>query len=89
MDDYISREAALNWLCKTCPLKGEKCLELKVCAPFDRIKATPAADVRPVVTCTKCKYNKACLLECFVRENSAIMFDEETWFCADGERRTE
>ena len=48
----------------------------------------PAADVRPVVTCAVCKYNNACLTQAFVEEESRAPFDRNTFFCADGERRS-
>ena len=84
MDDYISREAALKAACEYC-CEHDSCNS--PCVEYLQVAELPAADVRPVVTCSKCKYNKACLLESFVRENSAIPFDEESWFCSDGERR--
>ena len=47
----------------------------------------PAADVAPVVRCKDCKYDRACLTQSFVEENSSIPFDRETFYCADAERK--
>lgn len=62
------------------------------------IDAFPAADVRPVVTCGKCKYGKYTGTEwfCDLHSGHADRFGEDAsyheyhskhWFCADGEAR--
>lgn len=64
----------------------------------EMIDSVPAADVRPVVTCGKCKYGKYTGIEWFCDKHSghADKFGEDAsyheyhskhWFCADGEER--
>ena len=50
------------------------------------IDKIPAADVRPVVYCAECKHNNACLTQAFVEDESRVLFDRNTFFCADGKR---
>lgn len=52
MTDYISRKAALEAVCFNC---SERNICGGSCDDTDRIKAIPAADVRPVVRCRDCK----------------------------------
>lgn len=62
------------------------------------VETFPAADVRPVVTCGKCKHGKYTGTEWFCDKHSghADKFGEDAsyheyhskhWFCADGEAR--
>lgn len=44
------------------------------------INKSPTVDAVPVVRCKDCKYNNHCFTQEFV-------FDKNTWFCADGERK--
>lgn len=64
----------------------------------DMVMPIPASDVRPVVTCGKCKYGKYTGTEWFCDKHSghADKFGEDAsyheyhskhWFCADGEAR--
>lgn len=46
------------------------------------------ADVRPVVTCANCEHNNACLTQAFVEDCGKIPLDRNTFFCADGERKS-
>lgn len=77
--------------------------DIETYVPFkaveEMLKSIPAADVRPVVTCGKCKYGKYTGTEWFCDKHSghADKFGEdasyheyhsEHWFCADGEERT-
>lgn len=55
---------------------------------LEEVEMYPAADVRPVVLCRDCKHNNACLTQAFVEEESRAPFDRNTFFCADGERRS-
>ena len=82
--EYIEREAALA-------LYEDDAVDmsvLKVPVPviIQNLKDVPAADVRPVVRCADCKYNRHCFTQSFVRDESIISFDPDTWFCADGKR---
>lgn len=97
MDEYIERKAALAALCYDCSEK-EFCKHEGKCADYIRLEETPAADVRPVVTCGKCKYGKYTGTEWFCDKHSghADKFGEDAsyneyhskhWFCADGEAR--
>ena len=46
--DYISREAAIDAVCKDCCLKKSMACH-EQCNDIDNLKSIPAADVRPVV----------------------------------------
>ena len=52
------------------------------------IEAAPAADVRPVVVCANCEHNNHCLTQEFVYDCGKIPLGRNTFFCADGERRS-
>ena len=52
---------------------------------LDAVKAAEPEDVRPVVFCSKCKYNNSCFTQSFVSDESVIPFDRNSFFCADGE----
>ena len=67
MDDYISRKAAINALCKAvhkddgiipCENQTTSCLwsGTRVCDYAREIDALPSADVVDVVRCRDCKY---------------------------------
>lgn len=62
----------------------------------NHIKSIPAADVRPVVECGKCKYGECVGIECICSRHSFHLnrfgedatyyeYHGEHWFCADGE----
>ncbi len=62
------------------------------------LDSIPAADVRPVVTCGKCKYGKYTGTEWFCDKHSGHVdkfgedasyheYHSKQWFCADGEER--
>ena len=80
MSEYIEREKiwpALN----------------AACVPYNRatakaIEDIPAADVRPVVVCADCEHNNHCLTQEFVDDCGKVPLDRNTFFCADGERRS-
>lgn len=101
MRDYISRDAAkkqmrngrhsIKWLLES----GAKTIGEAFEIVLDEV---PAADVRPVVTCGKCKYGKYTGTEWFCDKHSghAEKFGEDAsyheyhskhWFCADGEEK--
>lgn len=46
------------------------------------------ADVRPVVVCADCEHNNHCLTQEFVDDCGKIPLDRNTFFCADGERKS-
>ena len=49
MDDYISREAAEQFICEVCERPGCPRLWRHGCNRIDRLNTIQAADVRPVV----------------------------------------
>lgn len=55
---------------------------------LDDVEDFPAADVRPVVTCADCEHNNHCLTQEFVDDCGKIPLYRNTFFCADGERRS-
>lgn len=55
----------------------------------EQIKKMPTEDAVPVVRCKECKYDGACMTQSFVESESVIPFDRSTFYCADGERRTD
>lgn len=101
---YIEREAFLaeqrHLYCENCARrkngKGKfvyeigdaPCRACDIGDVLDAVEDFPAANVRPVVTCADCKHNNACLTQAFVEEASRAPFDRNTFFCADGERRS-
>ena len=59
MDDYISRQAALDAIDCDITITGRQNAELAastIGAFVDRVKALPAADVIPVVRCKDCEW---------------------------------
>lgn len=85
--DYISREAAFEE-CDWYANEFSEC-EYAIMPLKGALEILPAADVRPVVTCSDCKHNNACLTQAFVEEASRVPFDRNTFFCADGKRADE
>ena len=88
MTDYISREAAI----KRFNFAVLDCLGMEpTIRAGDIIKALesiPAADVRPVITCGKCKHwveNGTDYCSC---DRDALL-RERDFFCAAGEKREE
>lgn len=93
--EYIERDALCYQLAKQATIDGQPRAirrAAKIVADF------PAADVRSVVTCGKCKYGKYTGTEWFCDKHSghADKFGEDAsyheyhskhWFCADGEER--
>lgn len=84
MSEYIEREKiwpALN----------------AACVPYNRatakaIEDIPAADVRPVVTCADCKYNKREVTDLWGNDAIQCITGQthgRNWFCADGKKREE
>ena len=45
----------------------------------------PAADVRHVIVCAKCRHNNHCFTQAFIDDCGKIPLDRNTFFCADGE----
>lgn len=96
MDDYIKREDVIEALYRSCDsicpysiserkMVCGSCTRGKV---FDVIKnEIPAADVVKVVRCRDCKYWNANLKQCF-HKTAPGMWRKETFFCANGERKT-
>lgn len=99
MAEYIEREKVLAL---QTDLHFDNIEQLKhwKCRHIDptEVHLLPAADVRPVVTCGKCKYGKYTGTEWFCDKHSghADKFGEDVsyheyhskhWFCADGEAR--
>ena len=83
MADYIRREQAREILLNHFEVgNAEQNAVVEDCVKL--INSVPPVDVRPVVTCEKCKYNNACLTQMFVEDNSRVPFDRNTFFCADG-----
>ena len=112
--EYIEREAFLaeqrHLYCENCARrkngKGKfvyeigdtPCRACDIGDVLDAVEDFPAADVRPVVTCGKCKFGKYTGTEWFCDKHSghADKFGEDAsyheyhskhWFCADGEER--
>jgi len=78
MAEYIEREAAIDACFNGWNNNAHDCAE--------NIRSISAADVRPVVACTNCEHNNACLTQAFVEDCGKIPLDRNTFFCADGER---
>ena len=84
MAEYIERDKAIDACFDGWNNNAHDCAE--------NIRAIPAADVRPVVTCADCKYNTREVTDLI--GNSAIqcitgLTHRHDWFCADGKKREE
>jgi len=69
------------------------CVELPVAKHWDGhteedVTRLLSLDARPVVTCADCEHNNHCLTQSFVDDCGKIPLDRNTFFCADGERRS-
>ena len=91
MAEYIEREAALKEfekVCNVCMALVNKpmCGDCSVADTVRKVKSIPAADVRPVVTCSDCKW--------WTKQESSLqgrcellqMYPTGAWFCANGKR---
>ena len=70
-----------------------ECEELPVAKHWDGhteedVTRLLSLDVRPVVVCANCENNNHCLTQEFVDDCGKIPLDRNTFFCADGERRS-
>ena len=70
-----------------------ECEELPVAKHWDGhtekdVTRLLSLDVRPVTVCTNCEHNNHCLTQEFVEDCGKIPLDRNTFFCADGERRS-
>lgn len=87
MTDYISREMTIDAICRLCNANFEEdpC-EQSECEMMSLLREIPAADVRPVVTCSDCKW--------WTKQESSLqgrcellqMYPTGAWFCANGKR---
>ena len=94
--EYIEREAAIEAVKKERDYTGKFTFEEEhawavgfhqgITFALSDIALIHAADVRPVVVCSDCKHNNACLTQAFVEDASRVPFDRNTFFCADGKR---
>ena len=89
MDDYISRQAAIEAV--------EKCQQYKVskedyAVDFAEVKTElmmlPTADVVEVVRCKDCRWGKKVCgnIECSVDLNLPSEYHGYDWYCPNGER---
>ncbi len=82
MSEYIERQKALDTVFRSHSVE----------AAHKFLAAIKPADVRPVVTCADCKYNKREVTDLW--GNDAIQCitgqtHRHDWFCADGKKREE
>lgn len=82
MSDYISREAAYQTLTEY----YHHTTEGMHSALLEAISRVPAADVRPVVTCSDCKWWTKQEASLQGRCELLQMYPTGTWFCANGKR---
>ena len=93
--DYISREAAIESMYKDAEAHQDHTFWT---TQYEALLNIPAADVRPVVLCRDCVYAYPYGLEIkctkhsgradrFGEDATYSEFHEESWFCADGQRR--
>ena len=91
MDEYITVQNAIKttWMI----LEGlgfRECENGELAQSVEDVFATaPTEEARLVVTCSKCKYNKRCMVQFFVEDERLLPFNADTWFCADGVREEE
>ena len=89
MTEYIDKEAAINTILHLIPKIDDDgyCWVIRGDAAM-AIDSMPAADVQPVVVCADCEHNNHCLTQEFVEDCGKIPLDRNTFFCADGKRRS-
>ena len=81
MPRLIDAEVLANWIDGSQRLDTEHDYE-EVARYIDDC---PTVDAVPVVVCSKCKYDGACVTQSFIESEGVLPFDRDTWFCADGE----
>ena len=82
MAEYIGRDDALKIMRDTWMLRqGDDAMQESI----DLICKLPAADVRHVIVCAKCRHNNHCFTQAFIDDCGKIPLDRNTFFCADGE----
>ena len=86
MPEYIEREAVLERL-------KQECSPVVFAYLAYLVNAIPAADVRPVVLCKDCKYNRGAKTwidhEITADCTNGHGYPPLDWFCADGVKREE
>lgn len=83
MDDYISRQAAIDAIHCDITITGRQNAEVvasTIGAFADRVKALPAADVAPVIRCKGCIHNNDCDIQYSAQAG-------ENFFCGFGETK--
>jgi len=91
--EYIERKAVINSITKIISKSDmPEDWSKGMIAAMSTLYRIPAADVRPVVTCTDCKYNEREVTD--LLGNNAIqcitgLTHRHDWFCADGKKREE
>lgn len=91
MDDYISRQTAMD--CLTGIYEDPVSLHEYITVTLRKLRNAPSADVQPVVRCKNCKYwdesdihstvNPNCRCRAVVRKN----YTDSEFYCAYGERK--
>ena len=81
------QDTSYDYEFRCCPVTGEQTNHYRK-ERHQNCPLVPAADVRPVVVCADCEYNNHCLTQEFVDDCGKIPLDRNTFFCADGERRS-
>lgn len=97
MDDYISRQVAIDALDGLCDIvcqysKKQRSVMCGACplgSAFDTIDELPSADAVEVVRCRDCKHRyidgeNVRYNVCDLNHNKV---QEDDWYCADGERK--
>lgn len=105
---YIERESFLaeqrHLYCENCARRKNSkgkfvydigdapCRACGICDVLDAVEDAPAADVRPVVYCQDCKYNKREVNDLWGNDAIQCITGQthgRAWFCADGAKREE
>ena len=92
--DCISRQAAIDALCKACSIEGDyhKCdgyPETSTwCDYLVSLRALPSAQTE-IIKCEDCRWGREVCgnIECFVDSNIPPEYHGYEWFCPNGERR--
>lgn len=87
MNDYISREAAIDYV------KAQRERMFTGCTIEEgmemMIREVPAADVVEVIRCENCKYYNAVVANCSVRGWKTVLIRNPKDYCSRAERRTD
>ena len=96
MSDYISRQAAIDAICRACNYDKddfEDCSDRNpnstFCDSMSALRRVPSADAVEVIRCKDCKHKTVVEIGMVYCPRVIGSWVEDNWFCADAERRND